>query len=89
MDMIKYKKGNFLWKLSKGYIKKPISDIFIRNTYNPLRFNLPNPNCESDRNKIVFSCVKYWNSIPSHIRNASTLDSFNDKHKKFLMQHLS
>ncbi len=89
MDMIKYKKGNFLWKLSKGYIKKPISDIFIQNNYNPLRFNLPNLNCQSDRNNIVFSCVKYWNSIPYYIRNASTLNSFNDKHKKHLMQNLT
>ena len=89
MDMIKYKKGNFLWKVCNGYIKKPVSDIFIRNTYNPLRFNLPNLNCQSDRYKIVFSCVKYWNSIPSYIRSASTLNSFNDKHKKYLMQLLA
>ena len=89
MDMIKYKKGNFLWKVCNGYIKKPVSDIFIRNTYNPLRFNLPNLNCQSDRYKIVFSCGKYWNSIPSYIRSASTLNSFNDKHKKYLMQLLA
>ena len=89
MDMIKYKKGNFLWKLSNGYIGKPVSDVFTCNSYNPLRFNLPNLSRESDRNKIVFSCVKYWNSIPSGIRSATTLNSFNDKHKKYLLQLLA
>ena len=89
LDLIKYKKGNFLWKICKGFINKPLSDVFVINTYNPLRFNLPNPNCMADRNRIVFSCVKYWNSIPPYIRNASTLSSFNDKHKKYLKSQLS
>ncbi len=88
MDMIKYKKGNFLWKICKGYIKNPLSNVFVRNTYNPLRFNLPNPSCTYDKHRLVFSCVKYWNSIPSYIRNASTLNSFNDKHKKHLISLL-
>ncbi len=88
-DLIKYKKGNFLWKICKGFINKPFSDVFIHNTYNPTRFNLSNPNSTADKNKIAYSCVKYWNSIPLYIRNASTLHSFNDKHKKYLLSNLS
>ncbi len=88
-DLIKYKKGNLLWKICKGFIKKPLADVFIRNAYNPIRFNLSNPKCTADKNKIVFSCVKYWNSIPSYIRNTTTLSSFNIKHKKYLLSNLS
>ena len=89
LDLIKYKKAILLWKISKGYINEPLSTIFDRNTYNPLRYNLPNPQRTSDKYKIVYSCVKYWNSIPRHIRNASTLNSFNERHKKHLLSQLA
>ncbi len=84
-NLVKHKQGNFLWKICKGFTHKPLSDVFIRNLYNPLRFNLPKPNCDADKNKIVYSCIKYWNSIPLYIRNASTLNSFNEQHKKHLL----
>ena len=87
-DLIKYKKANLLWKIRNGYIQTPLSDVFVRNSYNTLRFNLPAVKCDSDKNKISFSCIKYWNSIPLYIRNASTLNSFNDKHKKYLLSLL-
>ena len=88
-DLIKYKKGNFLWKICNGYIRTPVSDIFHCNERNPKRFNLRNPDSTSDKNKIVYSSVKYWNSIPLHIRNATTLNSFNEKHKKYLLSLLA
>ena len=88
-DTIKYKKGNFLWQICNGYIKKPLSEVFIRNTYNPLRFNLPNPGNEAEKGKLVYSSIKHWNSIPIHIRNASTLNCFNEKHKTYLLSLLS
>ena len=84
-EMIKYRRGSFLWGVCGGYVREPLSDIFVCNNYNPLRFNLSNPSCSSDKNKVVYSCVKYWNSIPSSIRGASTLNSFNEKHKNHLL----
>ena len=75
--------------ICKGFVKKPLSEVFVCNVYNPLRFNLLNPKNSSDKNKIQFSCVKYWNSIPSHIREASTLNSFNNKHKLYLLSSLA
>ena len=89
LDLIKYKQGSFLWKVSNGYIKSPVSDIFSKNIRNPLRFNLPNPNSSSDKNRIIYSCVKYWNSLPLQIRSASTLNCFNERHKKRLLAMLS
>ena len=86
-EMLKYKQGNFLWKICNGYTDKPLSDIFICNTYNPKRFNLPKK--ASNKNNLVYTCVKYWNSIPLNIRNSSTINSFNAKHKKHLMSKLS
>ena len=56
LEMIKYKQGNFLWKVSNCYIGSPVSNIFTKNIRNPLRFNLPNPNSTSDKNRIVFLC---------------------------------
>ena len=87
--MIKYKQGNFLWKLSNGYIGAPLSEIFIKNAHNPLRFNIPNPTCTLDQHKIVYSCTKYWNSLPVDMRKSSTINSFNEKHKKYLLELLS
>ena len=88
-DMIKYKQGNFLWKLSNGYVGAPLSVIFIKNARNPLRFNIPNPACTLDKHKIVYSCTKYWNSLPLDLRKSSTINSFNEKHKKHLLELLS
>ena len=83
-ELIKHKKANFLWKISHGYIRKPLSQYFAQNIRNPLRFNLPNPNSEMEKCQLGYSSIKYWNSIPLKIRNASTLNSFNEKHKKHL-----
>ena len=84
-ELINYKKGNFLWKISNGYVQTPLSDIFVKNSYNRYRFNLPNPLNTLDKSKIVYSSVKYWNSLPLVIRKATTLNNFNLKHKKHLM----
>ena len=87
-DMVKYKQGSLLWRIRNGYVGKPVSGIFIRNTYNSLRFNLPKPGGCSDKNKIVYLCCRYWNSLPYNIRNASTLGSFNCKHREHLLSLL-
>ena len=87
-DLINYKKGNFLWKISNGFITSPLSNVFKINSYNKHRFNLPNPSNTLDKYKIVYTCVKYWNSIPMHIRKATTLNNFNLKHKKYLLTRL-
>ena len=89
MDMIRYKQGNFIWKICNGYIQAPISKIFSKNSRNPLRFNIPNPTCTLDKHKIVYSCTKYWNSLPIEMRKSSTINSFNEKHKKHLLSTLS
>ena len=88
-DMIKYKQGNFLWKISNGYIGSPITKIFVKNSYNPLRFNLPNPTCTLDKHKIVYSSIKYWNSLPIEMRRSTTINSFNERHKKHLLNILA
>ena len=33
-DMIRYKQGSFLWKICKGFVKKPLSEVFVCNVYN-------------------------------------------------------
>ena len=87
-DMIKYKQGNFLWKISNGYIGSPITKVFVKNSYNPLRFNLPNPSCTLEKHKIVYSSIKYWNSLPIEMRRSTTINSFNERHKKHLLNML-
>ena len=86
-NLIKYKQGNFLWKVSNGYIKPPLCNIFVKNTYNTLRFNIPNPESSNAKTHLVYLCTKYWNSLPSAIRSATTLNVFNIRHKKFLSTH--
>ena len=87
--MIRYKQGNFLWKICNGYIQAPISNDFVKNSYNPLRFNVPNPTCTLDKHKIVYSCTKYWNTLPIEMRKSSTINSFNERHKKHLLSMLA
>ena len=87
-EQIKHKQGNFLWKICNGYIRPPVNKMFTKNQRNPLRFNLPNPNSTRDKYKIVYSSVKYWNTIPLNIRKASTLNTFNEKHKRHLLSSL-
>ena len=84
-ELINYQKGNFLWKISNGYIQSPLSEIFLINNYNRYRFNLPNPLNTLDKNKLVYSSIKYWNSLPIHIRKVTTLNNFKLKQKKHLM----
>ena len=84
-DLIKYKQGSFLWKISKGYTKPPVSKIFTINIYNNLRFNVPNPGSNFDKNQLVYSCAKYWNSLPLQLRKVSTLNAFNIGHKSLLL----
>ena len=86
-DLIKYKQGNFLWKVCNGYVKPPLSNIFKKNSYNNLRFNIPNPDSTTAKTHLVYLCTKYWNSLPRVIRNASTLNSFNAKHKLHLLSN--
>ena len=87
-DMIKYKQGSFLWKISNGYIGSPLTKVFVKNSYNPLRFNLPNPSCTLEKHKIVYSSIKYWNSLPIEMRRSTTMSSFNERHKKHLLNIL-
>ena len=84
-DLIKYKQGSFFWKICKGYAVPPISNIFVKNNYNSLRFNVPNPASNFDKNQLVYSCAKYWNSLPKQLRNVSTLNAFNIGHKSILL----
>ena len=86
-DLIRYKQGNFLWKICNGYIKPPISNIFVKNAYNNLRFNIPNPGSDAAKTQLVYMCAKYWNSLPKQLRNASTMNVFNIGHKKLLMKN--
>ena len=88
-ELIKHKKANLLWKICHGYIKRPLSQYFAHNIRNPLRFNIPNPNNDLEKNQLIYSSIKYWNSIPLSIRNTSTLNSFNEKHKKHLFTLLT
>ena len=86
-DLIRYKQGNFLWKICHGFTKPPISNIFTKNAYNNLRFNIPNPESNNAKNQLVYLCAKYWNSLPKQLRNASTMNAFNVGHKKLLMKN--
>ena len=86
-DLIKYKQGNFLWKVCNGYVKPPLSNIFKKNNYNNLRFNIPNPDSTTAKTHLVYLCTKYWNSLPRVIRNASTLNAFNARHKLHLLSN--
>ena len=66
-----------------------VSSIFVKNVHNPLRFNLPNPDSDTEKQNLEYSCAKIWNQIPVKLRSISTLSCFNTKNKKHLMTQLS
>ena len=48
--------------------------------------SLPKPRTAYLKNSLSYSGVLLWNSIPPHIRNCTTIDSFKRMHRLFLSE---
>ena len=88
-DLVKYRKGSLIWKVSNGYIQEPLCSVFKKNVYNPHRFNVSIPKkTKVGKNRFQFSCARNWNSIPVHIRSITTLQAFNMNYRNHLLHKL-
>ena len=77
-----------MWKIYHGYIKSPLSKLFIKNLHNEQKYVLPQPKNERDKNQLVYTCVKAWNSVPEDIRETTLCKSFASKYKDFLVSNI-
>ncbi len=49
---------------------------------NNMNVIIPKPNVETFRNSFMYQGAISWNSLPPHLKNATTHDSFKRMHKK-------
>ena len=85
---VKHKRAAFIWKLYNGYIQKPVSDLFCKNTYNPKRFNLPTDNTMNKR-MFTYLNVRVWNNeVPLNLKKITSYKNFNSKYKDYLLTNL-
>ena len=85
-QQIKYATGKFMWKLSNGYIKEPLSTFFCRNSYNPFRYNPSNPKSEYCKLLPSYSFTTNWNAIPQDVKCVTTFNSFRSRYKSYLIK---
>ena len=62
----------------KNYVSY-ISDISCRHTRstNSNQLYTPKPNCELFRKSFMYSGAAIWNSLPLHVKNATSVNTFN------------
>ena len=85
--------GKFMFRHSKQLLPSAFDEYF-RNidhahptkTKSKSKYALPQPRTELGKQSVKFKGIKVWSEIPDHIKNASSLDSFNDLLKKHLLQ---
>ena len=59
------------------------------NTRNADAFHLPKPRLSSFKNSILFQGPQIWNSLPSDIKKAVSLNVFKSKSKLFILDRYS
>ena len=55
----------------------------LRSTSDDLLY-VPKPNSEIFRNSLAFSGAKIWNSIPSNIKSANSVEQFKDRYIQWI-----
>ena len=58
-------------------LSKEVRDRTLLSTSENL-LHVPKPNIEFYRNSLAYSGSKIWNSIPDHLRNATSLQQFRN-----------
>ena len=64
-----------------GYLKNYVSytsDVSCRDTRstNCNQLYTPNPNCDFFRKSFMYSRAAIWNSLPLHVKNATSVNTF-------------
>ena len=73
-ELVKLKRGCFMWKLDKNLLPQPITSSFqinnssIAERLNPSKFRIPYPRTEYAKRHNTYSATKLWNTeIPNHL----------------------
>ncbi len=56
---------------------------------NNMNVVIPKPNIETFRNSFMYQAAISWNSLPLHLKNATTHDSFKRLYKKEYLHALT
>ena len=91
-ELIKLKKGTYMWKLKNKLLPPSLTSWFQINTseivdrINTNKYHLPNPRLEYAKRHITFSGVKLWNKdIPNKIKQSTSIKCFKAKYQKLLL----
>ena len=88
-ERVKFQKAIMMYKSMKNLGPSSIGQLFphtneihrrnLRSTSDDLLY-VPKPNSEIFRNSLAYSGAKIWNSIPSNIKSANSVEQFKDMH---------
>ena len=95
-ERVVYQKAILMYKVMHNLTPPYLTNIFkfssevhdrsLRSTSENLLY-VPKPNIELYRNSLAYSGSKIWNSIPEHIRNATSLQQFRHKYLEWAATH--
>ena len=78
--------SKLLWQVSNSCVDPPVSSMFEDRGNGT--FHLPYRRIDLTQSSITYSGVQTWNKIPSEIRMSSSLNSFKEKYKNYLLDRL-
>ena len=94
-EMIKLKRGTFMWKLDRYLLPQnnsgwfSLSNSVIRNRLNLSKYLIPNPRIQYTKRHNIYSSTKLWNTeIPIQLKQSTSLKIFKKSYKNNLISNL-
>ena len=90
-ELIKLKRGTFMWKLDNNMLPQSNSGWFsssisvIRKRLNLSKYRIPNPRIGYTKRRNIYSATKLWNTeIPIQLKQSTSLEVFKKSFKNSL-----
>ena len=92
-ERVKFQNAIMMYKSMNNLIPSYIGQLFhhtnqidnrnLRSTSDDLLF-VPKPSSKILRNSLAYSGAKIWNSVPSNIKSANSIEQFKDRYIKWI-----
>ena len=90
-ELIKLKRGTFMWKLDNNLLPQSnsgwfsLSNSVIRKRLNLSKYRIPNPRIGYTKRHSIYSATKLWNTeIPIQLKQSTSLKVFKKSYKNNL-----
>ena len=94
-ELIKLKRGTFMWKLDNNLLPQSnsgwfsLSNSVIRKRLNLSKYRIPNPRIEYTKRHNIYSATKLWNTeIPIQLKQSTSLKVFKKSYKNSLISSI-